>query len=55
LENYIFNPYKEDLAKVREYQQIVIDLYKDKKETSVTDNYQMWKRWGGGGEILPRN
>lgn len=46
LENYVFNPNGEDIKKVRKYNQIMIDLYKNKKKTTIEDNYQMWLALG---------
>jgi len=46
LENYVFNPNGEDIKKVQRYNQIMINLYKGKKKTTVEDNYQMWLALG---------
>ncbi len=46
LENYVFNPNGEDIEDVRKYNQIMIDLYKNKKKISIEDGCKMWKALG---------
>jgi hypothetical protein len=39
---YAFNPNSENIDDIKKYNQIMIDLYKNKKETTIEDNYKMW-------------
>ncbi len=43
---FAFNPNGEDIDEIKKYNQIMIDLYQGKTETSVEDNYQMWLALG---------
>ncbi|MCX6806647.1 MAG: hypothetical protein NT135_00775 [Candidatus Berkelbacteria bacterium] len=40
--NYTYNPNSENIADVKKSNQIIINLYKDKKTTSSDDYYHMW-------------
>ena len=44
--DFAYNPNGEDLSDIRKYNQIMIDLYKNKKITTVEDNYKMWLALG---------
>lgn len=44
--DYVYNPHGENMESLKEYNQIILDLYKNKKETTVEDNYKMWKALG---------
>ncbi len=46
LKNYAFNPNGEKLVDIEKYNQIIVDLYKNKKKTTVEDNYEMWLALG---------
>lgn len=43
---YAYNPNGEDINDIKKYNRIVINLYKDKKVTTVEDNYKMWLALG---------
>lgn len=44
--DYVYNPNGEELRKIKEYHKIILNLYRGKKETSVEDNYNMWRGLG---------
>ena len=48
---YVENPNGEDIKKVKKYNQIMVDLYKDKTITTVEDNYKMWLALGINNEL----
>ena len=48
---YAENPNGEDIKKVKEYNKIMINLYKDKTKTTVEDNYKMWLALGIGNKL----
>ncbi|MCK4554051.1 hypothetical protein KAU19_03750 [Candidatus Parcubacteria bacterium] len=48
---YVHNPNNEDINDIKKYNQIIIDLYKNKRITSVEDNYQMCLAFGVNKEI----
>ena len=54
LENYTFNPNGENLADIKRHNQIMVDLYKNKKRTTVEDNYRMWLALGVNKEAGER-
>lgn len=43
---YAYNPNEENIEDIKKYNQIIINLYKNKKETTVEDNFQMWLSLG---------
>lgn len=43
---YHHNPYNENIINIKNYNQIMIDLYKNKKVTSIEDNIKMWLALG---------
>lgn len=51
---YVYNPNGEDIAKVKEYNLIMVNLYKDKKEISLEDNINMWRSLGIGDELCEK-
>ncbi len=54
LENYAFNPNGESLTDIKKYNQIMVDLYKNKKRTTVEDNCRMWLALGVNKEAGER-
>ena len=51
LENYTFNPNNEKLEDIKKYNQIMIDLYKNKTSTSIDDNVAMWVKLTGDKNV----
>lgn len=51
---YVHNPNGEDLEKIRSYNKIVADLYKNKKQTTFHDNYVMWRDLGIGENLAKK-
>ena len=43
---YASNPNNEDISAVKEYNKILIDLYKNKKAITIEDSINMWKALG---------
>jgi hypothetical protein len=48
---FAHNPNGENIDEVKKYNQIMIDLYKNKGKTTVEDNYQMWLALGVNEEL----
>ncbi len=44
--NYLHNPNGENINKIKKYNQIIINLYKDKKKTSTRDYLKLWLALG---------
>ena len=51
---YADNPNGESLAAVKAYNQIMIDLYRGKKVTTVEDNIKMWRALGVEDRLCER-
>jgi hypothetical protein len=45
---YAYNPNGEKIEEIKKYNQIMQNLYKDKKKTTVEDNHRMWLSLGIG-------
>ncbi|PJA89848.1 MAG: hypothetical protein CO137_02025 [Candidatus Magasanikbacteria bacterium CG_4_9_14_3_um_filter_32_9] len=48
---YVENPNGEGIGKVKEYYKVIIDLYKNKKNTSIEDYCKMWLGLGISEEL----
>jgi hypothetical protein len=51
---YVENPNSEDLEQIKKYHQIIIDLYQNKKVTTVEDNYKMWLAFGVSKDLCEK-
>ncbi|MCK5416031.1 hypothetical protein KAI92_01230 [Candidatus Parcubacteria bacterium] len=43
---FSYNPNGENINEIKKYNQIMVDLYKDKKKITVEDNFNMWLALG---------
>ncbi len=48
---YAQNPNGEEIGEVKKYNQIMVDLYRGKKTTTLEDNYRMWLALGVDEEL----
>ena len=52
--DYVANPNGEDIAKVKQYNQIFQRVYKDPGKVPIEDYYEMWKELGIGDELATK-